>query len=69
MFDTHNLYTCSCVGATHQYNDSRRLFNDSKASRTEQVLKNKLANKRKGFRKEVSLCDVLHKHLCEFVTQ
>ena len=56
MFDTNDIYTFSCAGATHQYYESRRrLFNDSKVSRTDQVLKNKVANKRKGFRKWVSV--------------
>ena len=55
MFDTDNIYTFSCADATHRYYESRRLLNESKGSRMDQVLKKKVANKRKGFRKWVSV--------------
>ena len=66
MFDTDNMYTCSYAGPTHQYHESRRrVFNDSKPSRSEQVLRSKLANKCKGFCKWISMHDVREYNFCQ----
>ena len=44
------------LGAVHRYYESRRrLFNDSKLERRDQVLRNAITTRRRGFQKRVRI--------------
>ena len=48
--------TCFLLGAVHRFYESRRiLFNDAKPSRQQQVLKNSLLIKMKGYQKRICM--------------
>ena len=50
---THLHKACFLLGAVHRFYECRRSFNDAKPGRQQQVLKNSLLRKMRGYQKRV----------------